>query len=156
MRMTVSFRERIFKRDGSIQWYDLNSGVAEKKGQFGMNAEDLSTTTDSHMQLKLSIVAGDGCEVAETNDNPAYTAPQSGYGRQISHEFGFKDGSYYGKCDVKFYIKTNAAIYAVIEAKLQPIGGMIEPKVVVWQNPSGSRNLEYVESMSIKDGQSGH
>ena len=155
MRRLVFFREKSFKRDGTVQWYDLGKGVSTS-GQLGLSAVEMTKTTDSQMRIRLRIFAGNGCGILETADVPPFTAPQSGYGREISHEYGFMDGSYFGTMNFKFYLITSNSRYAAVEAKLEPIVGMIEPTITIWLNPSGSRNLEYVESLSIQDGKDGH
>ena len=147
-RSSYTGSDHPFKRDGSIQWYDLEMGISSQ-GDFGLSAVQSASSDGSKKEYVFKVVAGEGCGIIETTDNPRFTPPDSGYVHEIAHTCGFRNGQQYGDQIFVFYLKTKGGIYAAVKADLQVCVAGVEPKVQIFHNPSGSRNLEYTEDLEL-------
>ena len=105
----------------------------------------------------MRVVAGVGCVLAETHDDPMFMAPDRIVQKEIVALHTAKDGHYNsGPAKFRFYFKTARGVYAAVQGEISPVSNTLNPhpgevKLQVFQNPTGSRNLEYDPRLEIKD-----
>jgi hypothetical protein len=92
----------------------------------------------------LTIQAGAGGGLAETKDDPMFTAPEGGYMPSITIAQTYGPPEYPGSQKLRFYLRTPDNKYAAITAEVaQHNGPSAQVQMEIYFNPSGGRNLEY-------------
>jgi hypothetical protein len=130
--------------DGEKLWFDT------KSGQFGPNGDAAFSTRRGAIygprQFDWSMVvdAATGGGLVMSADELMFEAPESGYQQSWEKQNNGKDSSFNLSEKFRFYLKTADGKYAAIEAVITHFTKpLAEVSVLVYFNPSGSRNLQY-------------
>lgn len=144
------------KSDGTVQWFDLDRGSVGG-ASLGVSIVDEMPGSKDEERQTMKVVAGPGCVLAETKDDPMFMAPSRIEQKEIVVMHTARDGHHNsGPGKFRFYFKTAGGIYAAVQGEVLPAGSTLNPhpgevKLQVFQNPSGSRNLEYDPRLEIKE-----
>lgn len=127
-----------------------------RNGQIGGNDISLAVkrtneTAPGHFDYTLTVQAGNGGGLAVTQDEHMFTAPAEGYVPSITVAQKYGPPDYQGAQNLRFYLKTPDNKYAAITAEVQQHQGpSAQVQMVIYFNPSGSRNLEYDYKLRLK------
>jgi hypothetical protein len=149
---------RSLKTDGTVLWFNLQDG---KPGGncLGISVDHHSPPIDDEARdawITYSIRTGNGGGILETTDTPMYSPPAKGYSPLVSHDYRPKAGSNPQDDPGKFrlYFRGIDGCYSSIEAVIsagvvnhRTVDGVVnnsdgDVDLIIWKNPSGSRNLE--------------
>jgi hypothetical protein len=152
------FRQTLYglKPDGTPQYIDLVTG---KKATGGSPIGDImislnrSLSDDPNKFNWTLIVQGVGAAgLIESHDEFMFEAPDSGYENTIQIKKQVEDTDYQRQVTANYYVRlADGKTYARIEAEIRPKyndQGAVDLKLYL--NPSGSRNLEFDPTQSIK------
>jgi len=139
--------------DGTVGWFDLKSGKVGVGG-LGVSVVDHDTGDTKVVHVTYKLLCGEGCGVIETKDDPMFIAPDSGYQNEIIHELHWKQGEITrieaGK--FRFYYRGDDGKYAAVTAEIRfNTQKFCDVSLFIYQNPSGSRNLEFDPALVIKE-----
>ena len=139
--------------EGTVGWFDLKPDKAGKDG-LGVSVMDHLPGNKKESHVTFKLICGQNCGLIETRDDPMFCAPATGYQSEIVHELRWREGEpsqedpgsfrFYFRCDEGKYAAGNATLRFATDAKC-------EVSLYIYQNPSGSRNLEYDPRLEIKD-----
>lgn len=130
--------------DGQKVWFDTKTGKFGATGDVAFSTKRGTTYAPRQFDWSLMIEAAPGGGLVLRNEELMFEAPEGGYQPAWTEDIRGKDESYTISRTVKFYLKTPDGKYAAVQAE---IGHMTIPEgevdVLVYVNPSGSRNLQY-------------
>jgi hypothetical protein len=146
--------------DGSIAWFDLNAGNVGG-ADVGVSFIGSSFIGNGAKKPEIRVVAGTGCGIWETRDDPMFIPPSSRGQAELKHEFVSMNKEYKDSAGnivegdpfrFRFYFRTANGCYSAVDADLSCGAGGVNPemKLYVLQNPSGARNVEYDPRLVIK------
>lgn len=136
------------KPDGAPKWFDLDRGTVGGASLGICIVDELPGNNDEERHA-IKVMAGDGCALVATNDNAMFIAPAKIDQNEISTVHKAKNGYYNsGPGIFRFYFRTAQGKYAAVNAEVS--AGSDGAKLEIYQNPSGSRNLEYDPRLEIK------
>jgi hypothetical protein len=152
--------DAMITNDGSIAWFDLNAGGVGG-ADVGVSFIGSSFIGKGAKMPEIRVVAGTGCGIWETRDDPMFIPPSSRGQAELKHEFVSMNKEYKDSAGnivqgdpfrFRFYFRTANGCYSAVDADLSCGAGGVNPemKLYVLQNPSGARNLEYDPRLEIK------
>ncbi|MEI6676520.1 MAG: hypothetical protein WCO57_15225 [Verrucomicrobiota bacterium] len=136
------------KTDGTAVWFDLDRGEVGGAG-LGVSIVDEMPGNKNEERHTIKVLAGSGCMLAATKDDPMFSAPEQMDQQEITVVHTAKNGYYNsGPGIFRFYYRSAQGKYAAVKAEVS--SGSNGAKLVIFQNPSGSRNLEFDPALEIK------
>ena len=152
--------ESVIKNNGSISWINIDDGTV---GESRIGVSYLGSThigTEGKMP-EIRVVSGDGCSIWETNDDPMFSPPEVGSKKLLVHEFvsmkeEYRDisGQIIQGSPFKFrlYFRAANGKYSAIKVDIRYESEETDVvSLYIYQNPSGSRNLEYDPKLEIRE-----
>ena len=135
------------RTDGTVIWFDIDKGLVGGAG-LGVSLIDEMPGNTNEEKHTIKVIAGPGCVLATTKDDPMFTAPEKMDKTDITVVHAAKNGYYNtGPGIFRFYYRTAQGKYAAVKAEVS--AGSHGVQLVIYQNPSGSRNLEYDPALQI-------
>ncbi|QIF05572.1 carboxypeptidase-like regulatory domain-containing protein [Roseimicrobium sp. ORNL1] len=129
--------------DGKPHPFNVKMGQAGG-GDLIFTVTRTNQTKPGTFDYTLTVQAGSGGGIAETKDDPMFTAPDDGYVPSITIAQKSGPPDYLGVQKLRFYLRTPDNKYAAITAQVaQHNGPSAQVQMEIYFNPSGSRNLEY-------------
>ena len=135
------------RTDGTVIWFDIDKGLVGGAG-LGVSLIDEMPGNTNEEKHTIKVIAGPGCVLATTKDDPMFTAPEKMDKTDITVVHAAKNGYYNtGPGIFRFYYRSAQGKYAAVKAEVS--AGSHGVQLVIHQNRSGSRNLEFDPALQI-------
>jgi len=153
--MYLWYLSRDLTVDGRQLWINVKNGKDGEIGDIGFSVVRHDPNGDASSGYTLNVQVGAGAGIAMSHGEEfMFQAPEVGYEPFIQIEQkpsqGGLDTSFKGTQKLRFYVKTQDGKYAAVDAEIGqyniPGAGL---RVLIYYNPSGSRNLEFDDKKQI-------
>jgi hypothetical protein len=129
---------------GERLWFDTTTGKVGATGDVAISTERGTTYAPRQFDYTITVEAGPGGGIFVRNEEMMFEAPEGGYQPSFTVEQLGQGESMKLDQNLRFYLKTPTGKYAAV--KLEVSHYMVpeaDVTMVVYFNPSGSRNLQY-------------
>jgi hypothetical protein len=138
--------------DGQVVWYDLRSQKTGASGDFGISIRRSNQKSRSQFDTTITIEAAPGGGLQTTEEEFMFEAPAEGYQPMLRLDQKTEPPFSRVSLDVQYYLRTPQGKYAAVKAHFGQYGTpSADVRLMIFYNPSGSRNLEYDYQKRIDD-----
>lgn len=142
-----------FPADGKPIWIDAKTGKYVSSGQIGFSVSRVSATNWlAGYTITIHAADGGGVMLADKDDELMFEAPEKGYQPVVNIEQAAGD-VYAGGKEFGVYLQTPEKKYAALKTDrfIQYNDGTARMNGLIYYNPSGSRNLQFIDDLMLRD-----